>query len=172
MARWAAVEACRTYLRLVVGKNRWGKKVGEPATSDLVQDTILEGWRGFARFEGRTPDQLRAWLRAILIHAIIKAQRRPNPACLEAGDGAKAIAAALTPPFDVVRRNDLNEAIERALQALPEHYRAAIKWRLWEDSSFKKIGSRLGISDDYAQKLYGRAIARLRELLGAAHDLK
>ncbi len=78
VARWAAVEACRTYLRLVVGKNRWGKKVGEPATSDLVQDTILEGWRGFARFEGRTPDQLRAWLRAILIHAIIKATTAPQ----------------------------------------------------------------------------------------------
>ena len=42
-ARWRALEACRQYLRLVVGKNRWPGAADEPATSDLVQDTILEG---------------------------------------------------------------------------------------------------------------------------------
>ncbi len=54
--------------------------------------------------------------------------------------------------------------------ALPEHYRAPIKWRLWEDLSFAEIDSRFAVSDDCAQKLYGRAIARLRELLGPRHD--
>ena len=51
-ARWGALEACRHYLQLVVGQNRLSKGIGEPATSDLVQDTILEGWRGFAPIRG------------------------------------------------------------------------------------------------------------------------
>jgi RNA polymerase sigma-70 factor, ECF subfamily len=168
-SRWEALEACRQYLRLVVGKNRWSKGAGEPATSDLVQDTLLEGWRGFARFEGRTPGQLRAWLRVILIHTLIKARRQPKPVRLECGSGGGAIADSITPPSVVIQRDASREAIETALRALPEHYRAAIHWRLWEDLPFAKIGSRLGISDDCAQKLYGRAIVRLRELLGPGH---
>ena len=86
-ARWGALEACRQYLRLVVGNNRWSNRAGEPATSDLIQDTILEGWRGFSRFNGCTQQQLRAWLRVILVHAIIKSRRRPALARLESGSG-------------------------------------------------------------------------------------
>jgi len=169
-ARWGALEACRQYLRLVVGKNRWSKGVGEPATSDLVQDTIIEGWHGFARFRGGTQEQLRAWLRVILVHTLIKARRRPIPARLESGSGSGAIPGSGTPPSVVVRRDASNEAIAASLHALPEHYRAAIQWRLWQDLSFAEIGSRLGISDDCAQKLFARAIAKLREVLGPGHD--
>ena len=51
-ARWHTLEACRDYLRLVVRRGRWSSNAGQPATSDIVQNTILDGWRGFARFEG------------------------------------------------------------------------------------------------------------------------
>ncbi len=77
----------------------------------------------------------------------------------------------MTPPSVVVQREASNEAMDAALSALPEHYRAAIHGRLWENLSFGEIGSRLGISDDCAQKLFGRAVAKLRERLGPGHDL-
>ena len=139
------LESCREYLRLVVGKNRWSKGVGDPLTSDLVQDAILDAWRGFGRFEGRTHGQLRAWLRAILIHSLIKARRRPVPARLDCGDGGEPIPDCITPPSLVVQREESNEVIDTAMRALPEHYRAAIRWRLWEDLSFAEIGARLEI---------------------------
>jgi RNA polymerase sigma-70 factor, ECF subfamily len=169
-ARWGALEACRQYLRLVVGKNRWSKAAGGPATSDLVQETILDGWRGFARFEGRTQGQLRAWLRVILVHTLIKQRRRPAPARLEVSSDNGAIPGSITPPSIVVERADSNEAIDAALSALPEHYRAVIRWRLWDDLPYAEIGSKLETSDDCAQKLFGRAIASLRKLLGPGHD--
>jgi RNA polymerase sigma-70 factor (ECF subfamily) len=169
-ARWGVLEACRQYLRLVVGRNRWAKGALEPATSDLVQETILDGWRGFARFEGRTQGQLRAWLRVTLVHTLIKARRRPVPARLESRSGGEAISGCVTPPFIAVQRADSNEAIDAALAALPEHYRAVIRWRLWDNLPYTQIGSRLEISDDSAQKLFGRAIASLRKLLGPGHD--
>ena len=75
-ARWQALEACRDYVRLVVRRSRWSNHAGQPATSELVQNTILDGWRGFDRFEGRSPGQLRAWLKAILVHAALNARRR------------------------------------------------------------------------------------------------
>jgi RNA polymerase sigma factor (sigma-70 family) len=80
------------------------------------------------------------------------------------------IPGSITPASLVVERNDSNEAIETALRSLPEHYQLAIKWRLWDDLSFVEIGSRLGMSDDSAQKLFARAIARLRKLTGAASE--
>ena len=165
-ARWGALEACRDYLRLVVERNRRTRGVGEPATSDLVQDTILEGWRGFGRFEGCTSGQLRAWLRVILVHALIKGRRRPILDRLESGSGGGAIPGSITPPSVVAERDASSEAMDAALRALPEHYRSVIHWRLWTNLSYAEIGSRLGISDDCAQKLYVRAIARLRERLG------
>src|SRR5436305_5627178 len=65
-ARWRALESCRDYLRLVVRRTRWSRAEGQPATSDMVQNTLLDGWRGFGRFEGRSPGQFRAWLKAIV----------------------------------------------------------------------------------------------------------
>ena len=169
-ARWGALEACRQYLRLVVGNNRWSNGTGEPATSDLIQDTILEGWRGFSRFNGCTQKQLRAWLRVILVHAFIKSRRRPALARFESGSGPAAIKGSVTPPSVILQREAADAAIDAALSALPEHYRAAIRWRLWDGLSFAEIGTRLGISDDCAQKLFGGAIAMLRRLLGPGHE--
>ena len=93
-----------------------------------------------------------------------------RPSRLESGSGDGAIADFVTPPSVVVHRAATNQAIDAALCGLPEHYRAAIHLRLWEDLSFAEIGSRLEISDDCAQKLYGRAIVRLRQLLGPGHE--
>ncbi len=117
LARWTALEACRAYLRLVVGKNRWPKRAGVPATSDLVQNTILEGWCGFARFEGRTPGQLRAWLRVILVHSLIKAHRRPVADQLDLVNGGDALPGEITPPSVVAERDASHEAIETALRS-------------------------------------------------------
>jgi RNA polymerase sigma factor (sigma-70 family) len=169
-ARWDALAACRAYLRLVVGKNRWMKRDGGPDTSDLVQNTVLDGWRGFGRFEGQTSGQLRAWLRVILIHSLVKTRRKPRLARLGSGSGASGIAAAITPPSVAARRHSSNEAIAAAQRQLPEHYQKALRLRLWDQLSFAEIGSRLAISDDSARKLYGRAVVRLRELLGPGHD--
>jgi RNA polymerase sigma factor (sigma-70 family) len=168
-ARWRALDACRQYLRLVVGKNRWSGGADAPATSDLVQETILEGWRGFGRFKGSTQGQLRAWLRVTLVHSLIKKRRRPRHTRLESGSNGAAIPAAHTPASLVVERDDSNEAVEKALRSLPQHYQSVIEWRLWNDLSFAEIGSRLGMSDDSAQKLYARAIARLRKMTGSCH---
>ena len=64
---------------------------------------------------------------------------------------AASITGSITPASTVVQRNATNEAIEGALRGLPEHYRAAIRWRLWDNLPFAEIGSRLGISDDCAK---------------------
>src|SRR5271157_2167754 len=75
-ARWSVLEACRDYLRLVVRRGKWSSGAGLPATSDLVQKTIVDAWYHFPRFKGQSPAQLRAWLKAILTRAALNDRRR------------------------------------------------------------------------------------------------
>jgi RNA polymerase sigma-70 factor, ECF subfamily len=169
-ARWRALEACRDYLRLVVRRGRWTDGAGRPATSDLVQGTVVDAWRQFSKFQGRTPGQLRAWLRAILIHASLKARRRPDEAQIGSGREVRAAPAPGSSPSQAAQKKDAGEALDAAIDGLMERHRTIIRLRIWEQLSFGQIGERLGVSEDGARMLYGRAIAKLRESMRPGHD--
>jgi RNA polymerase sigma-70 factor, ECF subfamily len=168
-ARWRAVEACRDYLRLVAHNGHWFRKGSHQAPSDLVQNALVAGWRDFPQFQGRTPGQLRAWLRSILVHAALNARhgRRAEASPPEQLDGH---AGSQTSPSAAAHRADASAALDTALGQLPDHHRAAIQLRLWNRLSFRKVGERLGISEDAARMLYGRAIVRLRQAMSAGYD--
>jgi RNA polymerase sigma factor (sigma-70 family) len=169
-ARWRALEACRDYLQLVVRRGHWSNQAGRSATSDLVQDTIVGAWRNFSRFQGRTPAQLRAWMRAILVHASLNARRRRHEARIESGGSAGDVLGPTTSPSQAADKNASRAALDAALAGLPQRSRMAIHLRLWDQRSFAEIGAELGISEDAARMLYGRALAKLRESMRPGHD--
>jgi len=169
-ARWHALEACRDYLRLVVRRGRWSSNAGQGATSDIVQNTILDGWRGFARFEGRSPGQLRAWLKAILVHASLNARRRPREAQFGSGGEAGAAAGTTTSPSQAAVKNASREALDAGLGGLSERHRTVIHLRIWDQCSFAQIGTRLSVSEDAARMLFRRALEKLRESMRPGHD--
>ena len=137
-ARWRSLEACRDYLRLVVRRGGWSKRSDDPNTSDLIQNTILEGWRGFERFGGRSPGQLRAWLRAILVHSLLKSRRRPATVRLQRPGAAQQIVGTTTSPSKAAQRNDSRSDLDTALAVLSERHRAVIHLRIWDQLSFCK----------------------------------
>jgi RNA polymerase sigma-70 factor (ECF subfamily) len=170
-ARWRAIEACRDYLRLIARRGRLSNDAGLPATSDLVQGTFVEAWRQFSRFRGRTPGQLRAWLRAILIHASLNARRRPRVRLLGSGRQVAEAAFASTPsPSQAAQDKASREALDAALGALPDRDRHVIHLRLWDRLSFVEIGRRMSLSEDAARMVYARALARLRGSMRPGHD--
>jgi RNA polymerase sigma-70 factor (ECF subfamily) len=169
-ARWRALEACRDYLRLVVRRGRWSSPAGRSATSDLVQGTIVDAWDHFSRFHGRTPGQLRAWLKAILIHAALNARRRPRAAPIGSGGAAEASPGTTTSPSQAAQKNAAREALDAALGRLSERHRTVIRLRIWDQLSFAEIGGKLDASEDAARMLYGRALAKLREAMRPGHD--
>jgi RNA polymerase sigma-70 factor, ECF subfamily len=169
-ARWSALEACRDYLRLVVRRGQWSNPRGRSATSDLIQETMVDAWRNFSRFQGRTPGQLRAWLKAILIHGSLNAQRRPRPLRIESGDELGILASSAGSPSKVAERNASKAALDLALDGLSERHRTIIHIRIWDQLSFAEIGMRLTVSEDAARMLYGRALTRLRESMRPGHD--
>ena len=66
----------RDYLLLIANQHLDRKIQGKIGGSDIVQESMIAAQRGFARFEGETPDQLMAWLRQILLHDVFEAGRR------------------------------------------------------------------------------------------------
>jgi RNA polymerase sigma-70 factor, ECF subfamily len=168
-ARWSALEACRDYLRLVVRRGRWSSPEGRSATSDLIQETIVDAWRNFSKFHGRTPGQLRAWLKAILIHGSLNARRRARPARIEPGEEAGVLASSTASPSKMAERNASRAALDRALVGLSERHRTVISLRIWEQLSFAEIGTKLTISEDAARMLYGRALTKLRDAMRPGH---
>jgi RNA polymerase sigma-70 factor, ECF subfamily len=169
-ARWRAIEACRGYLRLVARRGRWADDADLRATSDLVQGTVLRGWNEFSKFRGRTPGQLRAWLRAILIHAALNGRRRTRAA--HAGSARRAAGAAATTtnsPSRIAGEKDEREVLDATLERLPVQYRLVIRMRLWDRATFVQIGAAIGVSEDAARMLYSRAIARLRQSMKAGY---
>jgi RNA polymerase sigma-70 factor (ECF subfamily) len=136
----------------------------------MVQNTILDGWHGFARFEGRSPGQLRAWLKAIVVHASLNTQRRKREAQLGSGDVARAALGTMTSPSQAAQKNASREALGSALGGLSERHRMVIHLRIWDQCSFAQIGTRLSISEDAARMLFVRALAKLRESMRPGHD--
>jgi RNA polymerase sigma factor (sigma-70 family) len=169
-AKWRALEACRDYLRLVVRRGRWSSHADRPATSDLIQQTIVDAWANFSRFRGQTPGQLRAWLSAILVHGSLNARRRPRAIPIGSGSAVGAASGTRTSPSQAAQKNAAREALDVALGGLSERHRLVIHLRIWEHLSFAEIGVKLETSEDAARMIYGRALARLREAMRPGHD--
>src|SRR5581483_2726200 len=62
------------------------------------------------------------------------------------------------------------EALQRAVEQLPEDYRTVLALRYQEDLSFEEIGQRLDRSANAARKLWLRAVQRLQQDLGTPHE--
>ena len=172
------LEVFRPYLLTIanqsIPKQLWSKCGG----SDLVQDTLLEAHRGFAGFDGRRPDELRAWLGGILRHNLKDSIRRFECAerrsirreqSFQAGASGNVAATALidpdpTPGTTAANREEAT-AIDAALERLTADERAAIILRNRDHLAWDEIGRRTNRSPDAARMLWKRALLRLQQIL-------
>src|SRR6516225_2042707 len=63
-----ALEACRGYLLLIAQRELGPQLQAKGGASDLVQETLLEACRDFARFQGDSEAELLQWLRRLLLN--------------------------------------------------------------------------------------------------------
>jgi RNA polymerase sigma-70 factor (ECF subfamily) len=170
-----ALEPYRGYLNLVAGRAIGPELAPKLGASDIVQETFLAAQQHIRGFRGRTEPEWRAWLKAILLNHLANqrryhaADKRRGPEHGTARD-PRVEPSAVTPPSRHLMCRERDEALDRALCQLPEGYRQVVCWHHHERLGFGEIAARLGISPDAAQKVWGRALLRLKELLGPAHD--
>ncbi|OBB68572.1 RNA polymerase subunit sigma-70 [Mycobacterium sp. 852014-50255_SCH5639931] len=150
---------------------------------DLVQETYLNGWRGYQAFEERAA--LRTWLYRIATTACLRAlqnrARRVLPAGL--GDGSTDPDASLdavggahewlepipdslmfTPEDNVTARESLRLAVMTALQELPARQRAVLILRDVVQFSAAEVAELLETTPAAVNSSLQRARARLAEL--------
>src|SRR5579871_1471767 len=71
-----ALEACRDYLLLIAQQEMDLQLRAKGGASDIVQETFLEAQRAFENFQGTSEEELRAWLRRILLNNLGDFTRR------------------------------------------------------------------------------------------------
>jgi RNA polymerase sigma-70 factor (ECF subfamily) len=173
-----ALEACRAYLLAVANRQLGDDLQAKGGASDLVQETFLEAQRDFARFQGGSDDELRAWLCRLLLNNLANFARhyratdkrrieREVTLPAERPSGGSDLPGADPTPSVLASDRETAEAIGRALARLPDDYRQVIVLRNQEDRSFEEIAALLGRSENAARKLWFRAIERLQQELSA-----
>jgi RNA polymerase sigma-70 factor (ECF subfamily) len=116
---------------------------------DLVSDTLL---RAFERWEQyRLGTNIRAWLFTILYHLFVSRKRRIDAREVPEADGAPGWSARdAVGDADPERRfydSFLDEEIVRAIESLPDEYRAAVVLSDIEELRYSEIARILGIPE-------------------------
>jgi RNA polymerase sigma-70 factor (ECF subfamily) len=176
------LEKYRAYLtllaRLQIGRRLQGK--ADPA--DMVQETFLEAARHFGQFRGSTEPELAAWLRQILAACLAHLVRRYYGTQArdvrlermledELQQSSLAIDRGLvadqSSPSQSASRREQTVLLANALDHLPADYREVIILRHLEGLTFPEVATRMQRSLDSVEKLWVRALPRLRRVLGA-----
>lgn len=151
--------------------------------SDIVQQTMLEAYRGFDKFQGNTTGEWLAWLKQILTRnsadlvrqyrqAEKRQVRREVPLL---GDDSHAPlrepAASAPSPSAQFHNKELELKISDALASLDEDYRQVIVLRNLQRLSFEEVAAEMQRSRPAVQMLWMRAIKKLQTMLNTdAHE--
>ena len=69
-------EACRAYLLAVADRELDADLRAKGGASDIVQETFMEAHRDITQFHGTSDEELRAWLRRLLLNNVSNFRRR------------------------------------------------------------------------------------------------
>jgi RNA polymerase sigma-70 factor, ECF subfamily len=180
-ARGQLLELYRNYLgllaRIQIGRRLQGKV--DPA--DMVQETFLEAHRQFNRFRGGSEMELTAWLRAILagvlshlVRRYFGTQGRDVRLERELADDLehssrfldRGLASPESSPSQRASRREQAVLLADALNQLPPDYREVLILRHLQGLTFPEVAGRMGRTVDSVEKLWVRALPRLRRVLG------
>jgi RNA polymerase sigma-70 factor (ECF subfamily) len=179
-ARGELLEQYRNYLTLLARVQIGRRLRGKVDDCDLVQDTFLKAHHHFDQFRGSTEAELLAWLRQILLAQLLNLVRhyrgcqrrdvrleRDLATELEQSsrDLDEALFARQSSPSQQAVRRERAVLLADALAGLPEDYREVIILRHMQGLSFAEVAQRLGRSQDSVDKLWVRALGRLRRSL-------
>jgi RNA polymerase sigma-70 factor (ECF subfamily) len=173
------LEACRDYLRLLARAGLDPRLQAKLDPSDIVQQTLLEAHRDRTCFRGKTPEELRAWLRQVLARNLANALRDFRRAkrdvareqaldALAAQSSARVqawLAAEGSSPSAGLRRQEEAARLAAALGELPPAQREAVVLRHLHGWSLHDIARHVGKSTTAVAGLIHRGLNRLRERL-------
>ncbi|MBI4600888.1 MAG: sigma-70 family RNA polymerase sigma factor [Planctomycetes bacterium] len=174
------LELYRNYLRVLASAQLGADLRLRLDPSDLVQETFLEAYRDFRRFQGTSERELVAWLRQILVrnladqakHHRAKGRDPRREESLEAMlerssiQVHQALARGISSPSVQAARREKAVVLADALARLSDDYREVIVLRNLQHLKFDEIAVRMGRSSSAVRTLWARALVKLRHVLG------
>ncbi len=155
---------------------------GKFSVADVVQETLIEAWRDWQQFRGRTAAERRAWLRQILAHQLahharryagtqkrdLKRERSLDASLAQSSHRLGQMLPADSPsPSEIVADREEQVLLAEILDRLPADYREVLILRNLEGLTHEAIAQRMRRSVGAVRMLWVRALAALRQ--EAAH---
>jgi RNA polymerase sigma-70 factor (ECF subfamily) len=160
--RKAAAEFVERHSDAIYGylRNRLAPRTD--VVEDVLQEVFLTAWENLARYEGRS--SLRNWLIGIARHKVEAHYRSALrlPAALE-DEGVEEPPSDDLFPDDALDREQTLEKARRILEALPERYRIALRWRYWEGRAAAEMAAQIGKTEKAVERLLARARQAFRK---------
>jgi RNA polymerase sigma-70 factor (ECF subfamily) len=135
--------------------------VGEADARDVIQEALLDAWRGFDRF--RDPERVRAWLHAIVANRSRKhlRARRSRPRIVpipnwpegSVEDGSTVLAE--------------RDRLDRAFELLPADQRLTLALHYALDLSVPQVAAALSVPEGTVKSRIHAGVERLRAVLAA-----
>jgi RNA polymerase sigma-70 factor (ECF subfamily) len=145
------------------------------SAEDLVQETLVHAYRGFAQFRRGT--NLKAWLMRIMLNLFIshyRHQQRTVPTVSLEGlleelelteEGSNFLLDESVSPEEIVMSRVMDDEVAKALEKLPEPFREVVILCDIEGLSYAEAAEALGIPIGTVRSRLSRARETLRQLL-------
>jgi RNA polymerase sigma-70 factor (ECF subfamily) len=133
---------------------------------DLVQETYAKALKGFKSFRAGT--NFRAWMFKILRNTFLTSRAGlsyANSLPLEPGDEDSLLPVSPATPETVVITQDLGDALQQAIEALPVPFREVLLLADVEEMSYQEISETLSIPIGTVMSRLARARKGARQKL-------
>jgi RNA polymerase sigma-70 factor, ECF subfamily len=130
---------------------------------DAAQDVFLKAYQNLKAFKPEA--SLYTWLYRIAVNTCLDYKKRSRPEQAEDESVIDDLASTDASPEQRYQSKEIGQAIQAALQKLPERLRAAIVLKEIEELSYEEIAAVLDTSLGTVKSRISRAREELRELL-------
>jgi RNA polymerase sigma-70 factor, ECF subfamily len=161
-------ELVERHQRAVIGTV--AKMLGNASDAeDIAQQVFVRIWKSAVRYEAQA--KFTTWLftitRNLVFNEVRRRQRKPTVSVDEREETTHRTVEDLqaVSPDDEMLQTELEEAIDRAIQGLPDKQRMAVVLRRYEEMPYEEIAAVLEMSIPAVKSLLFRARAHLKEAL-------
>lgn len=149
----------------------------EQDAREIVQEAFLRVYRNLERFKGGSA--FFTWLYRIVTNLAIDLMRKParreaelfdNPQLADEADSFTFVSRIDgADPLDVVRRREIAERIQKALEELPSYHRAVIIMREVEGMSYQEMAEAMQVSKGTIMSRLFHARQKLQKALAECY---
>ncbi len=132
---------------------------------DVMQQTYLNAFRHLSSFAGQA--RFSTWLTSIAVNEALARRRRNGLSLVRNAeeDAVLELRSNAPDPEQQVMTSELQQLLERAIMALPEHYRTVLMLRQVEGLSTEETAQSLNLTEDVVKTRLSRARRMLRDAL-------